>query len=215
MSPEDLSVYLVTDPGMGLERGLDATVRLALNAGVKTVQLRDKTASTRKLMEDARSLLALCGEYGAALLVNDRVDVALAVGADGVHLGQDDMPADEARRLLGDSAVVGVSARTAEEAARAETDGADYVAANMVFHTETKTDLPEPLGPAGIEEIRSACSLPLVAIGGIDAGRAGEVIRAGADGVAVVSAIMAADDPAAAASGLIRSVRKALAARDS
>lgn len=116
MRTADLAVYLVTDPGMGLERGLAETVRLTLEAGVRTVQLRDKGASTRKLFDDASTLLALCREYGATFLVNDRVDVAMAVGAHGVHLGQDDMPADAARRLLGSDAVIGVSVRTAGEA---------------------------------------------------------------------------------------------------
>jgi thiamine-phosphate pyrophosphorylase len=200
---------------MGLERGLAETVRLALRAGVPTVQLRDKEASTRKLLDDASTLLALCRERGATFLVNDRVDVAMVVGADGVHLGQDDMPADAARRLLGDDAVIGVSVRTAGEARRAAEDGADYMAANLVYPTSTKTDLPAPLGPEGIRKLRSACGLPLVAIGGIDAGNAAEVIGAGADGLAVVSAIMAAGDPAAASARLLDAARKALARRDS
>lgn len=215
MRTADLAVYLVTDPGMGRERGLAETVRPALEAGIRTVQLRDKEASTRKLLDDASTLLALCREYGATFLVNDRVDVALAAGAGGVHLGQDDMPADAARRLLGRDAVIGVSVRTAQEARRAEEDGADYMAANLVYPTATKTDLPDPLGPEGIRELRSACGLPLVAIGGIDAGNAVEVIGAGADGLAVVSAIMAAGDPAAAAVRLLEAARKALARRHS
>ena len=215
MRTVDLAVYLVTDPGMGLERGLAETVRLALEAGVRMVQLRDKGASTRKLLDDASTLLALSREHGATFLVNDRVDVAMAAEAHGVHLGQDDMPADAARRLLGEDAVIGVSVRTAGEARRAAEDGADYMAANLVYPTATKTDLPDPLGPDGVRKLRSACGLPLVAIGGIDAGNAAEVIGAGADGLAVVSAIMAAEDPAAASSRLLEAVRKALSRRDS
>lgn len=215
MRTADLAVYLVTDPGMGLKRGLAETVRLSLEAGVRTVQLRDKEASTRKLLDDASTLLALCRKHGATFLVNDRVDVAMAAGADGVHLGQDDMPADAARRLLGRDAVIGVSVRTGEEARRAAEDGADYMAANLVYPTATKTDLPDPLGPEGIRELRSACGLPLVAIGGIDAGNAAEVIGAGADGLAVVSAIMAAEEPASAAARLLAAARKTLTGRDS
>lgn len=215
MRTADLAVYLVTDPGMGLKRGLAETVRLSLEAGVRTVQLRDKEASTRKLLDDASTLLALCRKHGATFLVNDRVDVAMAAGADGVHLGQDDMPADAARRLLGRDAVIGVSVRTEEEARRAAEDGADYMAANLVYPTATKTDLPDPLGPEGIRELRSACGLPLVAIGGIDAGNAAEVIGAGADGLAVVSAIMAAEEPASAAARLLAAARKTLTGRDS
>ncbi len=215
MRAGDLAVYLVTDPRMGLERGLVETVRLALKAGVRAVQLRDKQASTRKLMEDASALLDLCRSHGALLLVNDRVDVAMGVGADGVHLGQDDMRADTARRLMGQEAVIGVSVRTPDEAVRAGGNGADYMAANLVYATATKTDLPEPLGPRGVGELRKACGLPLVAIGGIDAENAEEVISAGADGLAVVSAIMAADDPGAAASALLAAARRALVERDS
>ena len=213
MTPADLGVYLVTDPGMG--PGLEAAVRPALEAGVRLVQLRDKEASTRSLLRDAEALLELCREFDAKMLVNDRVDVALAVGAHGVHLGQDDMPTDTARRLLGENAVIGVSVRSPSEARLAQAQGADYLAANMVYATATKTDLSKPLGERGVARLRAASSLPLVAIGGIDASNAGRVVALGADGVAVVSAIMGASRPGRAAAELLSVVRGALRERDS
>jgi len=173
---------------------VEETVRQALEAGVRAVQLRDKTASTGKLVEQALVLGDMCRQFGALFLVNDRVDVAMAAGSDGVHLGQDDMPLAYARKLLGPSAVIGISVRTCQEAEEAEKGGADYIAANMVFATETKTDLPEPLGLEMVTEIKGATSLPLVAIGGINEKNYREVMNAGADGVAMVSAIMAARD---------------------
>lgn len=166
------------------------------------MQLRDKSASTLKLVEQASTLRDLCREHDALFLVNDRVDVALAVDADGVHLGQEDMPLALARKLMGPSSVIGVSVRTCTEAKAAEAGGADYIAANMVFPTETKTDLPAPLGLAEVARLADATGLPLVAIGGINESNFRQVLKAGADGVAVVSAIMAAEDVAAAVCAL-------------
>jgi thiamine-phosphate pyrophosphorylase len=185
------------------------TVRLALEAGIRTVQLRDKNASTRQLIETAKALRELSEGYGALFLVNDRVDVALASSAGGVHLGQDDFPAGPAREILGTGAVIGVSVRSKAEAAAAASSGADYLAANLVFATDTKTDITEPLGLEGIRTLRETTDLPLVAIGGINASNAAEVIRAGADGVAVVSAIMAAPDVGRACRELARQVSEA------
>jgi len=185
-------------------------VELALEAGIRTVQLRDKTASTRSLIDTARRLRGLCDARGALFLVNDRVDVALASGAHGVHLGQDDFPASEARRLLGQGAVIGVSVRTSAEAREAGDDGADYLAANLVFATGTKTDIEGPLGLEGVAMLRAVSGLPLVAIGGIGPHNAADVIGAGADGIAVVSAIMAAPDVPLACRRLLDVVSGAL-----
>ena len=193
---EALKLYLVTDPVLHGGRGVIPTCRMALEAGVRFLQLRDKDASTRELCSMARDLKALCAEYSAWFVVNDRVDVALASGAHGVHLGQDDMPASAARKILGPDAVTGVSARTVEEAAAAAEAGADYIAANLVFSTDTKKGLGEPLGLGMVRQLAEASSLPLVAIGGIKPGNAGEVMAAGCSGVAVVTAIMNAPDPA-------------------
>ncbi len=194
MNPEQLSLYLVTDPILCGNRGVEETCRLALEAGVRAVQLRDKNASTRELLRMAVILRDLCGKHEAVFIVNDRIDVAMACGADGVHLGQDDMPVRLARTILGPDAVIGASARSPEEAESAWREGADYIAANLVFHTDTKTDLGEPLGIEAIAELKKASPLPLVAIGGINPSNADIVRRAGADGIAVVSAIMAAED---------------------
>lgn len=203
MNREQLSLYLVTDPLLCGSRGVTETCRLALEAGVGTLQLRDKNASTRKLVNTAVILQDLCRKHGALFIVNDRIDVVLAVGADGVHLGQDDMPVYLARRILGPDAVIGASARSPEEAASAWNEGADYIAANLVFPTDTKTDLGEPLGIEAITEMKKASPLPLVAIGGINPSNADIVRKAGADGIAVVSAIMAADDVTEAVMALL------------
>jgi thiamine-phosphate diphosphorylase len=214
VNPERLSLYLVTDPELAGTRGVLEVCRRALRAGVRLIQLRDKRARDEELVAQARALRELCREHGAWLLVNDRVDIAAAAGADGVHLGQDDAPPEEARRKLGSSAIVGVSVRTPEEARRAEQAGADYIAANLVYPTATKTDLPGPIGLEGVRALRRASRLPLVAIGGINAGNASEVVAAGADGVAVVSAVMAAADPAAACRELLDAVAKGRCRRE-
>jgi len=203
-----LRLYLVTDPLLAGERGVTETVRQALESGVGTVQLRDKTASTPFLLEMAVRLKALAEEHDALFLVNDRVDVARASGAHGVHLGQDDMPPEEARSLLGASAIIGVSVRTAGEARAAEAAGADYIAANLVYPTDTKMDISDPLGIEGIRELRRASSLPVVAIGGISRVNASVTVAAGADGIAVVSAIMAAENVPLACRELLKAIGK-------
>ncbi len=206
MKELDLSLYVVTDPLLKGDRPLLDVCAAALEGGARALQLRDKEASTRSLLEQARLLLDLCRRKGALFLVNDRVDVALASGAHGVHLGQEDLPLAEARRILGPEKVIGISARTPAEARAALEGGADYVAANLVFPTSTKTDLDGPLGLEGIRALREAVQLPLVAIGGIHEGNAPSVIRAGADGVALVSAVMAAPDPKKAAERILQAV---------
>lgn len=202
--PEALKLYLVTDPLLCGPRGMVETCSLALRGGVRCVQYRDKGAATGDLLVTGRVLASRVREYGGLFLVNDRVDVALAVGADGVHLGQDDMPAAEARRLMGPGAVIGISVRTPEEARRAWKDGADYLAANIVFETPTKPDARPPLGLSGVRILAGASPLPLVAIGGIHPGNARSVREAGAMGVAVVSAVMAAPDPEEAVREFLR-----------
>jgi thiamine-phosphate pyrophosphorylase len=208
LEPEALALYVVTDPLLAGDRTLPGVCAQAMQAGAAVVQLRDKRASTRELLEQARALLELAAAHGSRILINDRVDVALAAGAHGVHLGQDDLPPADARRLLGPEAVIGVSVRCPEEARAAERDGADYLAANLVYPTDTKTDLPAPIGLDGLRALRAASALPLVAIGGIDAERAGAAVAAGADGVAVVSAVMAAPDPALACRELLAAVAR-------
>ncbi|NCD21987.1 MAG: thiamine phosphate synthase [Spartobacteria bacterium] len=206
MGAVDYSLYLVTDRALARGRTTAEIVRAAVAGGVTCVQVREKDCGTREFIEEARAVQAALRGTGVPLIVNDRVDVALAVGADGVHLGQGDMPLADARRLGPPSWIVGISAETVEDAVRAERDGADYVGVSPVFRTPTKTDHAAPLGLAGLRAIRAATKLPLVAIGGLHAGNARETIRAGADGLAVVSAIVAADDPRAAAAELRREI---------
>ncbi len=164
------------------------------------------------MIELAQEILAVTRPLGVPLIVNDRVDVALAAGADGVHVGQDDMPARLARRLLGPDGILGVTAATLEEARQAVADGADYIGCNAVFATPTKPDTGAPTGVEGFRPLAHAVAVPVIAIGGVKAGNAGALIRAGAAGVAVVSAIVAADDPEQAARTLRTAVDEARAA---
>ena len=198
----DYSLYLVTDRTLSLGRSTVEVVRAAIRGGVSCVQLREKGCSTREFMDEARLLKALLAGTGVPLFINDRLDVALAVGADGVHLGQNDLPIADARRLVGNRMIIGISAESVADAIRAEAEGADYIGASPVFTTPTKTDTAPPLGLDGLRAIRRAVQLPLVAIGGIDADNASQVLRAGADGLAVVSAIVSAPCPRTAAAGL-------------
>jgi thiamine-phosphate pyrophosphorylase len=170
--------------------------------GVTCVQLRDKHSPTRELIAEARRLMALLRPAGIPLIINDRLDVALAVQADGVHLGQQDMDIADARLLAGPAMIIGISVESLADAVRAEHQGADYLGISPVFATPTKTDTAAPLGLEGVARIRRAVALPLVGIGGIKADNAAAVIAAGADGVAVVSAIVAADCPRTAAAEL-------------
>ncbi len=190
-----LKLYLVTDPVLHGGRGVSATCEEALAAGVRFVQLRDKKASTRSLYDSALALRNLCKKNSSYFVVNERIDVAMAVGADGVHLGQSDMPADIARSVMGSEAIIGVSVRTVEEAEKAMEDGADYIAANLVFSTNTKKDIKEPLGLNMVSTLSGVSSLPLIAIGGINPENTALVMDAGCAGVAVVTAIMNADSP--------------------
>ena len=205
----DYSLYLVTDRALARGRPLADVVRAAVAGGVTCVQLREKEASALEFAAAALELLALLRPLGVPLIVNDRIDVALAAGADGVHVGQQDLSVADARRLGPPGWIVGVSAESVEDAVRAEREGADYVGASPVFATPTKADHAPPLGLAGLRALRAATKLPLVAIGGLHAGNARETIRAGADGLAVVSAIVAADDPRAAAAELRREIAAA------
>lgn len=199
MTQPDYSLYLVTDRSMVRSRGLAETVRAGIEGGVTCVQLREKKLETRAFIETATELLAICRPAGVPLIINDRVDVALAVGADGVHLGQHDMSIGTARGIGRPDWIIGVSAESLADALRAEAEGASYIGVSPVFATPTKRNTAPPLGLDGLRAIRAATTIPLVGIGGINSGNAREVIAAGADGLAVVSAIMAADNPRDAA----------------
>jgi thiamine-phosphate pyrophosphorylase len=210
--PVDWALYLVTDSRLVGDRTLLQIVASAVDGGAKVIQYRDKDASTRRMVETAGAMVGLCREKGVCFLVNDRVDVALAVDADGVHVGQDDMPAGLARRLIGPDRLLGVSVHDAAEINQAKRDGADYVSLSPIFATPTKADHQEPLELDGIRRLAAVSRLPVVAIGGIHRDNAAQVIRAGALGICVVSAVMAAADPEAAARELRRIVQEALLA---
>ncbi|MEW6547253.1 MAG: thiamine phosphate synthase [Bacillota bacterium] len=195
----DLSLYLVTDRQLARGRPLEEVVRAAIAGGVTAIQLREKDVTTRDYVALAQALRAITREAGVIFIVNDRLDVALAADADGVHVGQDDMPAALARRLLGPDKILGVTAANEAQARQAQADGADYLGCNAVFATPTKTDTGPPLGLDGLRRLVASVSIPVVAIGGINADNASGVMACGVAGIAVVSAIMAAPDVTAAA----------------
>jgi thiamine-phosphate pyrophosphorylase len=202
----DYSLYLVTDRSLSRGRSTLEVVRAAVRGGVTCVQLREKRCSTREFIDEALKLKAFLDSRGVPLIINDRVDVALAVAADGVHLGQSDMPLPAARAVVGGSMVIGISAESLRDAVEAEIGGADYLGVSPIFATPTKTDTAPPLGLAGLQAIRRAVKTPLVGIGGLNRGNAAEAVRSGADGVAVVSAIVAAEYPEQAARELKREI---------
>lgn len=193
---DHLRLYLVTDRDLGRGRALADVVQQAIAGGVTAVQVREKEIGARAFIQEARAVQEVLAGTGVPLYINDRVDIALAVEADGVHVGQDDLPVAEARRLVGPKMLVGVSVATEEEARQALADGADYVSVSPVFLTPTKPDAEKDVGLQGVTRIRRALpDTPVLAIGGIDPSNARAVVEAGADGVAVVSAIMSVDDP--------------------
>lgn len=197
-----LKLHVLTDQAGSRGRTTLSVAAAALDGGATVIQLRAKTASTRTLIEEGLALRRLTRERGALLIVNDRIDVALAIEADGGHVGQDDMPASLARRLLGPERLLGVSAATLEEATAAASAGADYLGIGPIFATATKADAGPATGISLLAEIARCLSLPLVAIGGINAGNAAQAIQAGAAGIAVISAVVGAEDIAAAAQSL-------------
>lgn len=178
-------------------------VDVVLAAGAPAVQVRVKDRTDREHLGVARAVVERCRRAGAVCVVNDRVDIALAAGADAVHLGLDDLPVAEARRLAGDHLIVGGTARDPETARRLVDEGADYLGVGPTYATRTKDGLPEPLGPAGLARVAAAVEVPVIAIAGIDAGHVAEVLAAGAHGVAVVGAVTRAADPGAAVRELL------------
>lgn len=189
----DYSIYLVTDDGCLQGRALLDCVREALEGGVTLVQYRAKTASSAEMYNEALQLKALCDSFNVPLIINDRMDIAMAVGAAGVHLGQDDLPCAAARKILGEDYIIGVSAHNQAEAKAALQSGADYLGCGAVFGTATKADVKK-LGTDGLAAICKAKGLPVVGIGGVTADNYREVRAAGADGAAIVSGILAQPD---------------------
>jgi thiamine-phosphate pyrophosphorylase len=201
-------VYLVTDRGLCGSKEMQDVIMQALKGGVTAVQLREKGLSTRSFVEEARRIKALTAPFNVPLIINDRIDVALAAGADGVHIGQEDMPYGMARNLMGKQAIIGLSVETWEEVEQAQHLEVDYLGVSPVFQTPTKTDTKGDWGLEGLARIKRYSRHPLVAIGGINASNAADVIRAGADCIAVVSAICSAPDPLKATQELNRLIQK-------
>lgn len=202
-------VYVITDRRTAGERSLIEIVRAALRGGAHVIQLRDKDVPARDMIALGEALLPLTRAAGVPLIVNDRVDVALALDADGVHVGQDDIPADMVRRIIGPERILGVSVATVEQARRAARDGATYVSVGDLFGTPSKPDAGPPIGLAPLTAIARAVDLPVLGIGGITIANAASVVQAGAVGVAVISAVIGAPDPEAAT----RALRDAVAQR--
>lgn len=189
----DLSLYLVTDKSDDVEKFLN-TIEEAIKGGTTVVQIREKTAETLDFYNLALKVKDITTKYNVPLIINDRVDVALAIDADGVHVGQSDMPCDVTRRLIGEDKILGVSAATIDEAQKAQKDGADYIGTGAVFPTQTKDDAPK-ITKDNLKEIVESIDIPVVAIGGISLENAHELKDTGIAGLSVVSAIMSSDNP--------------------
>jgi len=189
----DLSLYLVTDKSDDVEKFLN-TIEEAIKGGTTVVQIREKTAETLDFYNLALKVKEITTKYNVPLIINDRVDVALAIDADGVHVGQSDMPCDVTRRLIGEDKILGVSAATIDEAQKAQKDGADYIGTGAVFPTQTKDDAPK-ITKDDLKEIVESIDIPVVAIGGISLENAHELKNTGIAGLSVVSAIMSSDNP--------------------
>lgn len=200
----DVRLIVITDSGLAAPRTVSDVVRSAVEAGAPAIQLRDKSAGARELAEAARVILRLTRAAGAALYINDRLDVAIAVGADGVHLGPDDMPVAAARRIAPPDMFIGYSTDSPQEAVAAAGAGASYIGCGAVFGTTTKPEAAgECIGPARLGEVVRAVNIPVVGIGGISLTNVRQIAEAGAAGAAVVGAVMAAADPGKAVRGLL------------
>ncbi|MGB7018815.1 MAG: thiamine phosphate synthase [Xanthobacteraceae bacterium] len=216
--PVDLRLNAIVDPERASGRDLADLARLCAEGGATLVQLRDKVSETRAMVAEARAIKQALAPFGVLFVVNDRIDVALAAKADGVHLGPDDMAIEDARVLLGRDAIIGLSVKSVAEADAAPLELIDYVGSGGVYATLSKAQKTPPIGPQGLARIIAALhhrvpDLPVVGIAGIDAGNAAEVIGAGADGVAVISALSQSPDPTSAARGLRDVVDAMLAKR--
>lgn len=200
-------LYLVTDRGLS-KLPFYEMIEKAVEGGVTVVQLREKSLSTREFIEEAIEVKKILEGRGIPLIINDRVDITIAVEADGVHLGNEDMPVELARKILGKKFIIGASAGSVEEAIEKERMGADYIAVSPVFPTPTKPDAGQPLGLDGVREMKKFIKVPLIGIGGINRENVVEVIKSGADGVAVVSAIVSSVDPEKSARELRELIKK-------
>ena len=203
----DYSLYLVTDRSFLKGRKLSDVVEDSIKGGVTVVQVREKDLSTREFYRLSLEVKEVTDKYKIPLIINDRIDIAQAINADGVHLGQDDMPLKIARKILGDNKIIGISVGTIEEAKEAERDGADYVGIGAIYYTGTKKDIDEPIGIEGLKEIVDSIKIPSVAIGGVNKSNAEDVIKSGTSGLSVISAILNNVDVKKAAEELKNIVR--------
>ncbi|MFZ5676620.1 MAG: thiamine phosphate synthase [Pseudomonadota bacterium] len=211
MKTFDLSVYLVLDPLLCRDLSMVETTRAAVAGGATMVQLRDKEAGTARMIETGRALKTALARTGVPLIVNDDVEAAIAIAADGLHVGQEDMAAAEARRRIGTDMILGLSIETPGAARAMDGAAVDYVGIGPVFATPTKTDHKPPIGFGGLADLVRLCNLPAVAIGGLKVEHAADVIAAGAEGLAVISAICGQPDPRAEAARIADAVRSARA----
>ena len=208
MTEFDLSLYMVTDRDLSLGRPIEKVVEEAVKGGVTMVQLREKDCSSREFYDLAMRLKEKLLPYHIPLIINDRLDIALACDAEGLHIGQNDIPYDIARKLLGQDKIIGLSVESLQDAIDANDMDVDYIGISPVFGTPTKTDTKTPLGIEGVEAIMKISKHPSVGIGGLNIANAKDVINAGANGVAVVSAIMSAQNPQLAAKELINKIKQ-------
>ncbi|ADK16352.1 MULTISPECIES: thiamine phosphate synthase [Clostridium] len=200
----DYSLYLVTDRSFLKDKSLQQAVEESILGGVTLVQLREKDASTREFYEIAKEVKKVTDHYKVPFLINDRLDIAQAVDADGVHLGQSDMPINTARKILGKDKIIGISAGNVDEALEAEKNGADYIGIGTIFFTGTKKDIDTPIGIEGLRKIYSSINIPAVAIGGVNETNFKEVFSTGVDGISVISAILGKSDITAASKALCK-----------
>lgn len=210
---KEIDFYLVTDSGLS-KKGTLSDVKEAVESGCKIVQYREKNKSTKEMICEASEIKRICRDK-AIFLVNDRIDVALAVDADGAHIGQDDMPIEIARKLLGIDKIIGLSAYNIDEAIEAENSGADYVGLGPIFDTTTKKDAGDGIGPERIREIKNAIRIPVVAIGGINRENCESVIRNGADSLVAIFAVICSDDVKRETKNFIDIIRRTKMSRNS
>ncbi|MCL5798078.1 MAG: thiamine phosphate synthase [Patescibacteria group bacterium] len=205
----DYSLYLVTDKNLAGKKSVLSIVALAIEGGVTIVQYREKNASTRLMIEEGRALHKITTKAGIPLIIDDRIDVALAIDAEGVHVGQSDMPANIVRQIIGQEKILGVTASNVVEAKKAVKDGADYLGVSDIFGSTTKTDTGKPVGIGMLKKIKKVVKIPIVGIGGVTLENANQVIRARADGIAVISAVFLVNEPKLAAEKLKKIVSEA------
>ncbi len=203
----DYTLYLCTDSGLMSCKTVEESVERSILGGASVVQLREKNASSMELFRLAQRVKQVTDKYGVPLIINDRLDICMAVGAAGVHLGQSDLPCAEARKILGANKIIGVSAATPEEAAKAQSDGADYLGVGAVFSTSTKTNT-RPVTKDTIRRIRAAVTIPFVVIGGVNQQNISQLYGLGIDGAAVISAVISQPDITAAAKAMREAAEK-------